>query len=82
MAPGPFLINMSALTRVLDNPVVKYFRESKVELEKVSWPTRKETIFYSTVVVAISLVTAALTGALDFGLSALVEALLKLTGNV
>ncbi len=48
---------------------MKYFREAKMELEKVAWPTQKDTVMYSVIVLVLSLVTAAFIGALDFGLS-------------
>lgn len=64
------------MQRVLDNPVVKYFREAKVELEKVSWPTRKDTVKYSVLVFMLSLATAAFIGVLDFGLSQALEQLI------
>lgn len=57
------------MQRILNNPAVKYFREAKMELEKVSWPTQKDTMTYSVIVLVLSLVTAAFIGALDFGLS-------------
>jgi preprotein translocase subunit SecE len=66
------------MQRVLDNPVVKYFREAKVELEKVSWPTRKDTIMYSVLVLVLSLVTAAFIGALDLGLTKGLEKLISI----
>jgi preprotein translocase subunit SecE len=64
------------MQRVLDNPVVKYFREAKVELEKVSWPTRKDTMKYSVLVLTLSVATAAFIGALDLGLSEGLERLI------
>ncbi len=66
------------MQRVLDNPVVKYFREAKVELEKVSWPTRKDTIMYSTLVFALSVATAAFIGVLDLGLTQGLEKLISI----
>ncbi len=57
------------MQRILNNPAVKYFREARAELGKVSWPTRKDTIMYSTTVLILSLVTAAFIGVLDLGLS-------------
>ncbi len=65
------------MQRVLDNPVVKYFREAKVELEKVSWPTRKDTVMYSTLVLALSVATAAFIGVLDLGLTEGLEKLIS-----
>ena len=66
------------MQRVLNNPVVKYFREAKVELEKVSWPTRKDTVTYSTLVFVLSIGTAAFIGALDLGLTKGLEKLISI----
>jgi preprotein translocase subunit SecE len=62
---------------VLNNKVVKYFREAKMELEKVSWPTRKDTIMYSSIVLGLSLTVAVLTGVLDLGLTKGLEFLIS-----
>lgn len=43
-----------------------YFKEVRVEMAKVKWPTRQETINYTIVVVGVSLAVAAFLGALDF----------------
>ena len=53
--------------------LINYFRSAKAELEKVSWPTRQDTIRYSLLVVGVSAITAAFFAALDFGLSQAVE---------
>jgi preprotein translocase subunit SecE len=50
-----------------------YFASSRRELEAVRWPTRQETIRYSTLVIAISIIFAMFFGALDFGLNRLVQ---------
>ena len=43
-----------------------YFKEVRVEMAKVRWPTRSDTINYTIVVIAVSLAVAAFLGALDF----------------
>lgn len=48
------------------NRLVQYFLDSKAELKKVSWPTRQETIKYTILVIAISLLLAAFLGLLDY----------------
>ena len=63
---------------IINNPVVKYFREAKVELEKVSWPTKKETIKYSSLVLGLSLAVAILTGIFDLGLTKGLEYLISI----
>jgi preprotein translocase subunit SecE len=59
-----------------NNPVTKYLIEAKIELKKVAWPTRQETINYTLIVVGVSLGIALFLGAADFGLSAGIQALL------
>lgn len=59
--------------------LVQKFREMIAELKKVTWPSRKELI-RSTVVVIVFVVAVTVVIALyDFGLSALLKELLKLT---
>lgn len=49
-------------------PLIEYVRSSKAELEKVTWPTREQTLRYSLLVVGVSAATAVFFAALDFGL--------------
>ncbi|MBP9727797.1 MAG: preprotein translocase subunit SecE [Candidatus Moranbacteria bacterium] len=53
--------------------LLTFLTEAKVELSRVNWPTQKEVIRYTLLVVAISLSVAAFLGALDFLFSFLVE---------
>jgi len=43
-----------------------FFREVKVEMKKVSWPTKKETTKNTMAVLGISFVVAVFLGGLDF----------------
>lgn len=62
---------------ILNSKVVKYFRESYSELRKVSWPSRKDTVMYSSIVLALSIAMAILIGVLDLGLSKGLEYLIS-----
>lgn len=44
-----------------------FFQESRQELKRVNWPSKQETIRYTTFVVVFSLVFAVFLGVLDFG---------------
>ncbi len=48
------------------NNLVVFLKESRIELRKVTWPTREETIRYTVAVIVISLATAGLLGGADF----------------
>lgn len=47
-------------------PVVQYLTEVRQELQRVSWPSREQTIQKTTLVVAVSLAVGAYIGVLDF----------------
>jgi len=46
----------------------QFLREAKVELKKVKWPTRKELLASTAVVIVLTLLVAFYLGLVDFGL--------------
>ncbi len=48
------------------NRIQRYFRETIGELRKVSWPTRKEAINLTVVVLIVTFGMSAFLGLLDF----------------
>ena len=46
--------------------IVTFFKEVKMEIKKINWPTKKETIRYTLIVIAISIAVAIYLGGLDF----------------
>jgi preprotein translocase subunit SecE len=56
--------------------IVQFVKEAKIELKKVKWPTRKELIDSTKVVLATSFLLAAFIGGIDFLLSQLINSLL------
>lgn len=55
------------------NAAIEFLREARVELSRVNWPTRKQVIDFTILVVAISIAVAIFLGGLDFLFSFLVE---------
>lgn len=55
--------------------LVQYFKDSKLELKKVVWPTKKQTINHTALVIGFSVALALFLGLVDFGLSELVRVL-------
>jgi preprotein translocase subunit SecE len=47
---------------------LQFLRESRMELKKVKWPTRKELLAATAVVIALVLVVALFLGVIDFAL--------------
>ena len=57
--------------------VTQFLREVKVEIKKVVWPTRKELIASTAVVLLVTFIVAAYLGLVDLVLSRAVEYLLQ-----
>ncbi|KKW21662.1 MAG: preprotein translocase subunit SecE [Candidatus Taylorbacteria bacterium RIFCSPHIGHO2_02_49_25] len=53
--------------------IVDYLKETRAELKHVAWPSRKQAIAYTIVVIAISLLTAAYLGAFDYVFTSLLK---------
>ena len=47
--------------------LANYLKETRLEMKKVNWPTRAETLRYTLFVVVLSIAFALFLGALDFG---------------
>ena len=56
---------------------IQFLREVKIELKKVTWPTRKQTIGSTVVVVVLVLIISLFLGVVDIGLSNLIRAVLQ-----
>ncbi|MEK7170273.1 MAG: preprotein translocase subunit SecE [Patescibacteria group bacterium] len=53
--------------------LLTYFKETKAEMKHVSWPTRKQAILYTAVVIIISLATSAYLGFFDYVFSSILK---------
>ncbi len=58
-------------------PVPAFTQDIIEELKKVTWPTRKETIRLTTVVIVISLIIGLYVGIIDVLLAKAIELLTK-----
>jgi preprotein translocase subunit SecE len=55
----------------------QFFREVKVELQKVTFPTRQETVSSTVVVLVLTFIIGAYLGFSDWALSRIVQMLLQ-----
>jgi len=46
--------------------IVSFLKEVKLEMKKVNWPTRKETIKYTLIIITASIAVAVFLGGLDY----------------
>ncbi|MBI2475488.1 preprotein translocase subunit SecE [Candidatus Uhrbacteria bacterium] len=59
----------------------QYFKESKEELKKVTWPSRQEINKYSLIIILLSLIIAGFFGGLDWLLNLGLEKLIEITAK-
>jgi preprotein translocase subunit SecE len=54
----------------------QFLREVKIELKKVTWPTRKQTMGSTVVVVVLVMIFSLFLGLVDMGLSSIIRVVL------
>jgi preprotein translocase subunit SecE len=71
--------DQSAILKLMDKYFgtwIQFFREVRVELGKVTWPSRKQTLGSTAVVIIFVFMIALFLGAVDLGLSSLIRLIL------
>jgi preprotein translocase subunit SecE len=58
------------------NKSIQFLREVKIELKKVTWPSRKQTMGSTIVVLILVLIISLFLGMVDFSLSSLIRMVL------
>jgi len=53
--------------------VISFLKDVKLELSRVSWPTKEQTAKYTGIVVAVSLAVAGFLGGLDIVFQAILN---------
>ncbi len=69
-------VKMDRIRAFLDK-AKQFFREVRVEMKKVTWPSRKETIASTSIVLITVFVVGFYLGIVDLGLSRLIKILLE-----
>jgi preprotein translocase subunit SecE len=62
---------------ITNNKVFRYFKESKEELRKVTWPSRKDAIKHTLIVIGVSVSVAVFLGLADYLMNLGLEQLIK-----
>lgn len=57
--------------------ISQFLREVKIELKKITWPTRKQTIGSTVVVIILVVIVSLFLGLVDMGLSGVVHMILQ-----
>jgi len=53
--------------------IVTFLKEVRLEMKKVNWPSRQETLRYTLIVIGVSFAVAVFLGTLDFILTTLLN---------
>lgn len=60
-----------------DNALVRYLKETRAELRKVSWPTREEATNLTLIVLGVTAAMAVFLGAVDLLFQTLIGLIVK-----
>lgn len=55
------------------NKIFTFLKEVRLEVKKVNWPTRDETIRYTLIVIGVSVAVAIYLGGMDFIITSLLN---------
>jgi preprotein translocase subunit SecE len=56
--------------------IQQFLKESRTELKKVTWPTSKQAIASTSVVVVLTVIVSLVLGFIDFGLAKIIRLVL------
>ena len=73
-----FMARAKDFVVALPGRVTNAFKNTVAELKKVSWPSKKDLVNYSLVVIGFVVVLAVIVGLLDTASSSLVKLLIQL----
>ena len=55
--------------RIIADKVIRFLKEAKIELKKVTWPTHRQTLASTSVVIIVVIIVSMFLGIVDFGLA-------------
>jgi preprotein translocase subunit SecE len=55
--------------RIIADKVIRFLKEAKIELKKVTWPTPRQTLASTSVVIIVVIIVSMFLGIVDFGLA-------------
>ena len=62
--------------KLMLSKVKRFLREAKVELKKVTWPTPKEALASTSVVIVVVIIVSIFLGVVDLGLTKIIRLVL------
>jgi preprotein translocase subunit SecE len=55
--------------KIIAEKIVRFLKEAKIELKKVTWPTPRQTLASTSVVIIVVIIVSIFLGIVDFGLA-------------
>ncbi|MGZ3494067.1 MAG: preprotein translocase subunit SecE [Syntrophales bacterium] len=55
--------------KIIADKIIRFLKEAKIELKKVTWPTPRQTIASTSVVIIVVIIVSMFLGIVDFGLA-------------
>jgi len=62
--------------KVVIEKIKQFLAGSKIELKKVTWPTPKQTLASTSIVIVVVIIVSTFLGIVDFGLTKIVKLVL------
>ncbi|MBN2539068.1 MAG: preprotein translocase subunit SecE [Deltaproteobacteria bacterium] len=62
--------------KLIINRVRRFLKEARVELKKVTWPTPKEALASTSVVIVVVIILSLFLGVVDLGLTRIIRLVL------
>ncbi|MFA5932380.1 MAG: preprotein translocase subunit SecE [Candidatus Paceibacterota bacterium] len=58
--------------------ITQYFEETKTELKHVIWPSRNQTLYYTVIVILLSVIISYYLGVFDFIFSQILQKIIHI----
>ena len=71
------MLQFTKIVKMAKTSPIKFLKEVKTELSKVVWPSKKEAVRLTLVVILVSLLVGAFIGGVDFVLTKLMAVIIK-----
>ena len=62
--------------KLITEKIMRFLKEAKGELKKVTWPTPKQTLASTSVVIIVVIIVSIFLGIVDFGLAKVIRLVL------
>lgn len=62
--------------KLIKDKIIRFLKEAKGELKKVTWPTPKQTLASTSVVIIVVIIVSIFLGIVDFGLAKVIRLVL------